>query len=128
MLQIYFCSWSNSGHSERYPHSIRGEQHHGDFENWVKRKTDSVTDGHFESYIQASNLVRRRAYTAAKRISKATSGGQGMILSALEMDARYASRNSDQAYKDSVGHSLNLAVNEMADVLHTFFLNVVSGL
>jgi hypothetical protein len=27
---------------------------------------------------------------------------------------------------DRIGHSLNLGVNELADVLHTFFLNVVS--
>lgn len=113
------------GDVSAYPHSIRGEQHHGDFESWVKRKTDSFDEGHFETYIQADTLVRRRAYTAVKRISKATARGQEQILSALEMDSRYANRNSDQAYKDSVGHSLNLGVNELADVLHTFFLNVV---
>jgi hypothetical protein len=33
--------------------------------------------------------------------------------------------DKDDAYLDSVGASLNLAVNELADVLHTFFLNVV---
>ncbi len=42
------------------------------------------------------------------------------------MDARYATRDGDQMYLDSVGHSLNLGVNELADVLHTFYLNVVS--
>ena len=30
-----------------------------------------------------------------------------------------------QKFVDSVGESLNLGVNELADVLHTFFLNVV---
>jgi len=40
------------------------------------------------------------------------------------MDALYEIGGT--AYFDSVGHSLNLAVNEMAEVLRTFFLNVVS--
>jgi len=30
------------------------------------------------------------------------------------------------SYLDSIGHSLNLGVNELSDVLHTFFLNVVT--
>jgi hypothetical protein len=39
------------------------------------------------------------------------------------MDQLYATR--PQRFIDSTGHSLNLGVNELADVLHTFFLNVV---
>ena len=46
-------------------------------------------------------------------------------VSAAEMDARYSTQGA--AYTDSIGHSLNLGVNELADVLHTFFLNVVAG-
>ena len=53
------------------------------------------------------------------------SGGRGRILPAEEMDALYAAR--PQRYTDSIGASLNLAVNELADVLHTFFLNVVEA-
>lgn len=40
------------------------------------------------------------------------------------MDSLWSSK--PQAYLDSIGHSLNLGANELADVLHTFFLNVVS--
>ena len=39
------------------------------------------------------------------------------------MDSLWASK--PQTYLDSIGHSLNLGVNELADVLHAFFLNVV---
>jgi hypothetical protein len=39
------------------------------------------------------------------------------------MDSKYS--NKDDEYFDSVGHSLNLGVNELADVLYTFYLNIV---
>jgi hypothetical protein len=42
---------------------------------------------------------------------------------ATAMDAHWS--NKDQEYLDSVGNALNVGVNELADVLHTFFLNVV---
>jgi hypothetical protein len=34
--------------------------------------------------------------------------------------------NKDQVYLGSIGHALTLGVNKLADVLHTFFLNVMS--
>jgi hypothetical protein len=40
------------------------------------------------------------------------------------MDRRFSSK--DQVYLDTHGHALNLAVNELTDVLHTFYLNVVA--
>jgi hypothetical protein len=108
----------------QYGHNFTSEKHHVDYEDWARNRTDHFNDGHFESYIQLDQLVRRTPYTATKRISKATGGGRDQILSASEMDRRWD--NKDQAYLDSVGHTLNMAVNELADVLHTFFLNVVS--
>ena len=109
----------------QYGHAVPFEDHHGDYEKWAARITDSFSGGRFGSYIKLDRLVRRRPYTAVKRISKATAGGKGKILWAMKMEELYDERNSNQEYKDSVGHSLNLGVNELADVLHTFFLNVV---
>ena len=113
------------GDVSQYGHSYPKEAHHGDYENWVKRRTDSFNEGVFESYLQADGLVRRRPYTAVKRISRATSGGQGRILTAEEMDALYSEK--PQRYLDSIGESLNLVVNELADVLHRFWLNEVQS-
>ena len=49
-------------------------------------------------------------------------GGSG-VLPALRMDTLFATK--PQEFIGSVGASLNFGVNELADVLHTFFLNVV---
>ncbi len=111
------------GDVSQYGHTCRCEDHHGDYESWAKRRTDSFNEGHFESYIQEDGLVRRRPYTAVKRISLAVSRGDGDIMSAEAMDASYS--NKDQAYLDNVGESLNVGVNELADVLHRFWLNEV---
>lgn len=111
------------GDVSQYGHTCRCEDHHSDYENWAKRRTDSFNEGNFESYIESDGLVRRRPYTAVKRISLAVSRGDGDILSAVAMDASYS--NKDQAYLDSVGESLNIGVNELADVLHRFWLNEV---
>ena len=113
------------GDVSQYGHSYPNEVPHSDYENWVKRRTDSFNEGVFESYIQEDGLVRRRPYTAVKRISKATSGGQGDILTAEEMDDLYSER--PQRYVDSIGESLNLVVHELADVLHRFWLNEVAS-
>jgi hypothetical protein len=112
------------GDVSQYGHSVPSEAHHSDYEGWVAQRTASFNGGTFESYITLDSLVRRSAYTAVKRISLATARGKGDILPAAEMDSRWPTKG--QAYLDSIGHSLNLGVNELADVLHTFFLNAVS--
>ena len=40
------------------------------------------------------------------------------------MDSKYKD-DRDAEFVASAGHALNLAVNELADVLHRFFLNEV---
>ena len=115
------------GDVTQYGHSVPFEQHPSDYEGWVGRHTKAFDGGDFESYIALDTLVRSRPYTAVKRISKVTWLGKGKILSAEDMDRLYPEKKNNQLYKDSVGHSLNLGANELADVLHTFYLNVVAG-
>ncbi len=94
-------------------------------QTWVKRRTTSFDAGHFESYLTPDSPIRRRPYTAVKRISKTTAKGKGKILPATQMDQLCCTASAE--FLDSIGHSLNLGVNELADVLHTFYLNVVAG-
>jgi hypothetical protein len=55
---------------------------------------------------------------AVKRISHTTARGKGDILPAAQMDSLWSTK--PESYIDSIGHSLNLGVYELADVLHTF--------
>ena len=111
----------------QYGHSVPFEQVHGPYESWVGRRTKSRTDSIFNEFIVVDTLVRRKPYTAVKRISKATAGGKGDILHAGKMDGEFANKsNTNVAYVKSIGKSINLGSNELADVLHTFHLNVVS--
>lgn len=112
------------GDSSQYGHTIPNEKHHSDYEGWVAQRTASFTGGTFENYIVNENRVRRSAYVAVKRISLTVAKGKDLILSAAQMDSLWSTK--PQPYLDSIGHSLNLGVNELADVLHTFFANVVS--
>jgi Zinc dependent phospholipase C len=112
------------GDVSQYGHSIPNEVHHSDYESFVASRTGSFNADHFETFITAKPRARRSAYTAVKRISLVTARGEGQILPASQMDSLWPMKG--QAYLDSIGHSLNLGVNELADVLHTFFLNVVT--
>ena len=112
------------GDVSQYGHAIPNEKNHSNYEGWVTRRTKGPTGGPFEAFLQADGLKRRTAYTAAKRISKSTAKGKGPILSAKTMDGKYKD-DRDDAFTKSIGHSLNLGVNELSDVLHTFYLNVV---
>lgn len=111
------------GDVSQYGHSVPFEQHHSDYEGWVGRRTEAFDTGHFEDYIVADSLVLRTPCTAVKRISKVTAGGRGDSFWAMKMDAEYADKND--AFVRSVGLALNLGVNELADVLHRFFVGVV---
>jgi len=111
------------GDVSQYGHSVPFEKHHSDYEGWVGRRTSSFDEGVFESYLHEDGLVRRTPYTAVKRISKVTAGGKGAVMWATRMDAAYVTKKNNQEYLDSIGESLNLGVNELADVLHRFYLN-----
>jgi hypothetical protein len=82
-----------------------------------------VRAGTFESAIELDSQVRRPPFTAGRRVSRATFAGDqdAGILRASRMDSRFSTK-PDQ-FLVSVEASLNVGVNELADVLHTFFVN-----
>jgi hypothetical protein len=61
--------------------------------------TAAFNGGHFKSCIQGDRLVRRSAYTAAKRTARALAKGKGQILPAKETGARW--HDKGQTYLDS---------------------------
>lgn len=111
------------GDCAQYGHNYREEKNHGNYEAWAAAQTPSLTAPTFQSAISLDSLVRRTPYTATRRVSRAIFVGGGAILPAPKMDSLFSSK--PQEFMTSVGASLNVGVNELADVLHTFFLNVV---
>jgi nucleoid-associated protein YgaU len=109
------------GDTSQYGHSVDFEHHHSDYEGLISRRTDSFEEGEFETDIIADGLTEIDAYDAVVIISKSTAEGNGDIKSAEWMDINYNNRNEE--YFDSVGASLNLGVNTLADVLHTLYIN-----
>jgi hypothetical protein len=112
------------GDACQYGHAVPFETkpHHSGYETFVAKLTASFNGGTFERFIQLGELQRRTAFEAVERITKAVAKGEGKILSARRMEALF--KKKGEAYMDSVGHALNLGVTNMADVLHTFFLDV----
>jgi len=116
-----------TGDVSQYGHAVPWESpaSHSAYEGWAARRTTSFDGGPFQSTVQLDQLVTRTPYTAVKRISRATARGQDAILSATDMEERQNAREAPE-FLASVAASLNLGVNELADVLHTFYRNVVA--
>ena len=110
------------GDCSQYGHNYPHEQNHGNYEAWTATQTSSLTAPAFRDFIELDSLVHRTAYTATRRVSRIVFLGQGDILPAAKMDALFSKKPPE--FVQSVGRSLNAGVNELADVLHTFVLNV----
>ena len=104
------------GDVSQYRHDYPDEVHHGDYEQWAAELTSKFNAGIFESAISLDSLVARTPFTATKRVAKVVFQGQGSILPAKKMDMLFSTK--PPAFMTSVGASLNVGVNELADVLH----------
>ncbi len=115
------------GDASQYGHAVTFEtkQHHSAYESFVAKLTASFDGGTFESHLNGGALQRRTPHEAVERISRMVAKGDGKILSARRMEALYTKKGP--AYMDSIGAALNVGVAFLADVLHTFFLDVVQG-
>ena len=115
------------GDLAQYGHTIKGESHHAEVEDWAGRHTPSLTGGGmFEKFITPDGLEPRRAYDAVIRTGLHTWGGRAPLLPPDEMDNRFSpDMAADDPFVISVGHSLNRAVNEAADMLFGFYETVV---
>ena len=97
------------------------ERHHSDYEDYVNGRTSTYVS-EFNSYlIFDGKLETLSAYDAAKNLAYDTtfdSSGNG--LTCVWMDQNYDWSNL--TFRNRCGQSLNLAVNILADVLHTLWL------
>ncbi|MEM3018718.1 MAG: zinc dependent phospholipase C family protein [Candidatus Bathyarchaeia archaeon] len=97
------------------------EIHHSDYETYVNSKTSSYK-AEFNSYLSFDgSLAILSAYEAALKLAYDTtfdSSGRG--LTCVWMDRNYDWSN--RTFRNRVGETLNLAVNYLADVLYTLYM------
>jgi hypothetical protein len=96
--------------------------HHSDYEAYVNARTDNYTD-EFNAYLAFDGELRIiSAYDATIELAYDTTFDVNGDLTCVWMDRNYSWSNP--VFKDRAGESLNLAVNYLADVLHTLYVTV----
>jgi hypothetical protein len=99
------------------------ETHHSDYEDYVNTRT-STYSGSFNSYLSFDgSLASLSAYNATLNVAYDTTFGGGNHLTCVWMDTNY--NWSNPTFSGRCGQSLNLAVNTVADVLHTLYQEAV---
>jgi len=95
------------------------ETHHSDYEDYVDARTSSYS-GSFNSYLSYDgSLTTLTATNAALNIAYDTTFNGNNHLTCVWMDTNYNWK--DPTFSNRCGQSLNLAVNDVADVLHTLY-------
>lgn len=99
------------------------ETHHSDYEAYVEERTNNYTD-EFNSFLAFDgSLSVVSAYNATMTLAYDTTFDVNGNLPCIWMDQNYNWSNS--VFRNRCGESLNLAVNAVVDVLHTFYADVV---
>jgi hypothetical protein len=95
------------------------EQHHSDYEDYVDTRTNSYQDT-FNSYLSFDgNLTTKTAYDVVLALAHDSTFDDSGNLTCVWMDTNY--NWSNPTFANRAGESLNLAVNAVTDVLHTFY-------
>ena len=97
------------------------ETHHSDYETHVNGKTGTYSST-FNSYLAYDgSLTSISAYNATVNLAYNTVFGVNSQSSCVWMDDNYNWSNA--TFSGRCGESLNLAVNAVADVLHTLYVD-----
>jgi hypothetical protein len=106
-----------------FGHVMNNETHHEDYEDYVETRTNEYPTDDFSTYISYDGaLSAMNAYAATIALANDTTYGGASGLTCVWMDTNY--NWSDNTFKNRAGESLNVAVNMMADVLHTLYKNM----
>jgi len=98
------------------------EVHHSDYEDYVETRTNNYTDD-FNTFLAFDGVLSEIfAYHAALALANDTTfdGDEGLTCGWMDDNYNW----SDSTFKNRCGESLNFAVNLIADVLHTFYLDI----
>lgn len=96
---------------------------HSDYETQVNKGTNSFYDDFNVYLIYDESLATTSAYDAALALAYNTTFGDNGNFTCVWMNQNYNWTNP--AFVNRCAESLNLAVNLIADVLHTFYMEAV---
>jgi hypothetical protein len=119
----YIADMSVFGHVMGASTAWGAETHHSDYENYVQTRTNSYVDDLDSFLVFDGSLSTLSAYDAVVTLANDTTFDAGGQYTCVWMDQHYDW--SDTEFKDRSGESLNLAVNMVADVLHSFYTEAV---
>jgi hypothetical protein len=123
MVAHYVADMAVFGHVMGASTAWGAENQHSDYEDYVLDRTESYSS-EFTGYLMFDgNLAAVSAYDAALALARDTTFDDGGGLTCTWMDQHY--NWSDPTFRNRAGESLNLAVNAVADVLHSFYGEVV---
>jgi hypothetical protein len=123
MVTHYIADMAVFGHVKGASTAWGAETHHSDYEDYVQVRTDSYVDDFNSFLVFDGNLGALSAYDAALTLANATTFDANGQYTCVWMDQNYDW--NDATFKNRSGESLNLAVNLVADVLHTFYSEAV---
>lgn len=120
MMSHYIADLAVFGHVMGSKTEWGEEIHHEDYERYVNEHT-SVYDSDFNTFLMFDgSLIELSAYDATLFLSYDTTFDPNGSLTAVWMDHNYNWDNP--TFWNRAGESLNLAVNYIADVLHTLYI------
>jgi len=123
MMTHYICDLAVFSHVMGSKTEWGDETHHSAYENYVETRTNQYDDQFNTFLVFDSVLSSVSAYDAALALAYDTTFDVDGDLTCVWMRENYDWNNP--TFKNRCGESLNLAVNSIADVLHTFYLEAV---
>lgn len=121
VMSHYIADLAVFGHVMANGTDWGAEVHHSDYETFVNDRTSSYVS-EFNSFLSFDGDLRViTAYDAACDLAFDTTFDPGGGLTCVWMDINYDWGNA--TFRNQCGESLNLAVNFLADVLHTLYLD-----
>jgi hypothetical protein len=125
VMTHYICDVAVFGHVMGAGTDWGAEVHHSDYESYVGARTGTYESSEFNVFLHFDGELNiTSAYDAALLLAYDTTfDSDGGGLTCVWMDQNYDWSNS--AFRSRCGESINLAVNLIADVLHTFYMEAI---
>jgi hypothetical protein len=121
IMSHYLADVAVFGHvmATNTPWGAEDTMNHSAYESYVNARTNNYTDSDFNLTFDGS-LDNISAYNATINLAYDTTFDVDGDLTCVWMDQNY--NWSDPVFKNRADESLNLAVNYLADVLHTLYI------